>query len=87
MGGILCATGGAFGYAVFRRLRRRRTRRCLGHVNMGLILMDGAEIGLGGCLELAQVLKRMTLRVPGTCEQLEGKTRKLVCPMTKPRRS
>jgi hypothetical protein len=33
-----------------------------GHVNMGL--MYGAEIGLGGYLELAQVLKRMTLRVP-----------------------
>src|SRR5262249_21833221 len=36
MGGPLWASGDAFGYAVVPRLKRRRARRCLGHVEYEL---------------------------------------------------
>jgi hypothetical protein len=43
--------------------RVRLARGCVRQM-MPILLSYGAEIGLPGCLELAQVLDRMTLRVP-----------------------
>lgn len=43
--------------------RVRLARGCVRRM-MPILLAYGAEIGLPGCLELAQVLDRMTLRVP-----------------------
>jgi hypothetical protein len=43
--------------------RVRLAQACV-RTMLSILLNYGAELGLGGCLELAQVLERMTLRVP-----------------------
>jgi hypothetical protein len=43
--------------------RVRLARACVRSM-LSILLSHGAELGLVGCLELAQVLERMTLRVP-----------------------
>jgi hypothetical protein len=48
--------------------RVRLAKACVRSM-LSILLSYGAELGLSGCLELSQVLERMTLRVPKDVQQ------------------
>jgi hypothetical protein len=68
--------------------RVRLAKACVRSM-LSVLLNYGAELGLVGCLELAQVLERMTLRVPKDIRATwkPGVRLSWQCPMSKPPRS
>jgi hypothetical protein len=57
-----------FGRQLREKPRVRLAKACVRSM-LSILLSYGAELGLSGCLELSQVLERMTLRVPKDVQQ------------------